>query len=234
MWRRWSLVDVDHPEAGRVTVAVHTVESTARRVVGDYLGVAAGRTVRDRGRHPDGPQIPRCARQRRRGTWAPAEGGHHRALAAKRRRAATTGGRRDAQADVVLCAASTSLYHTAAKAIAQRAGVRGDFNAPHRADAWRNGAMTADLYGHPQPGEMSGRAVAGTARVIEPRPAGTDLTATVTGREPEALADRDLPQPGRGLGTPRRRGLAAPLEGGVEGIVVWERVASDLGASTSP
>ena len=51
-----------------------------------------------------------------------------------------------AAADVVLCAASTSLYHTTAKAAAQRAGARGDFNAPYRADAWRNGAMTADFF----------------------------------------------------------------------------------------
>ena len=50
-----------------------------------------------------------------------------------------------AAADVVLCAASTSLYHTAAKAAAQRAGARGVFNAPYRADAWRTGAMTADF-----------------------------------------------------------------------------------------
>ena len=51
-----------------------------------------------------------------------------------------------AAADVVVCAASTSLYHTAAKAAAQRAGARGDFNAPHRAEAWRTGAMTADFF----------------------------------------------------------------------------------------
>ena len=65
-----------------------------------------------------------------------------------------------ADADVVLCAASTSLYHTTAKAVAQRAGARGDFNAPYRADAWRNGAMTADFEAIRTPRRAAGRAVA--------------------------------------------------------------------------
>jgi leucyl aminopeptidase (aminopeptidase T) len=48
------------------------------------------------------------------------------------------------------------------------------------------------------------------------------------------VAHRDLPQPGRGVGIPGGEVSLPPLEGTSEGVVVWERVASDLGALDGP
>src|SRR5258705_1264967 len=47
-------------------------------------------------------------------------------------------------ADVCLCIASRSIYHTNAKGIAQASGTRGCFNAPADIGAWTEGAMSAD------------------------------------------------------------------------------------------
>jgi aminopeptidase len=217
-----------------VTVAVHTVESTARRVVRDYLGVASGErfaivvdtrtdvqipdalaeAARDMGALPNVITIEPLARS---GAEPPPDA----ALAMR-------------TADVVLCAASTSLYHTAAKAIAQRAGVRGDFNAPYRADAWRNGAMTADLFAIRKQAEMLAALWRGTREVRVTSPAGTDLRATVTGREPVAWRTGICLSPGEVSALPGGEVSLPPVEGTAEGIVVWERVASDLGGLDEP
>ena len=139
-----------------------------------------------------------------------------------------------AAADVVLCAASTSLYHTSAKAAAQRAGARGDFNAPYRGDAWRSGAMTADFM---TIRERAERLAALWRRAREVRitsPAGTDLRATVEGREPMAWLTGICRNPGEVSALPGGEVSLPPLEGTSEGVVVWERVASDLGALDGP
>src|SRR6266404_5488512 len=49
------------------------------------------------------------------------------------------------KADVVIAAASRSMYHIEAKNLAKLAGARGVFNAPFEEDGWMNGAMTADF-----------------------------------------------------------------------------------------
>jgi leucyl aminopeptidase (aminopeptidase T) len=139
-----------------------------------------------------------------------------------------------AGADVVLCAASTSLYHTAAKAAAQRAGARGDFNAPHRADAWRNGAMTADFFAIRERAERLAALWRSTSEIRVTSPAGTDLRATVTGREPMAWLTGICRNPGEVSALPGGEVSLPPLEGSAEGVVVWERVASDLGALGEP
>lgn len=217
-----------------MTVDVHTVESTARRVVADYLGVKAGErfTVvvdtrtdrevpealaaagRDLGANPNIVTIDALPRS---GAEPPPDA----ALAMR-------------TADVVLCAASTSLYHTAAKAIAQRAGARGDFNAPYRADAWRNGAMTADFFAIRKQAEFLAALWRGTREVRVTSPAGTDLRATVTGREPVAWRTGICLAPGEVSALPGGEVSLPPLEGTAEGIVVWERVASDLGELDEP
>jgi leucyl aminopeptidase (aminopeptidase T) len=217
-----------------VTVDVHTVESTARRVVADYLGVQAGErfavvvdtrtdreipdalaaAARDLGADPNVVTIEVLPRS---GAEPPPDA----ALAMR-------------TADVVLCAASTSLYHTAAKAIAQRAGVRGDFNAPYRADAWRNGAMTADFFAVRKQAEFLAALWRGTREVRVTSPAGTDLRATVTGREPVAWRTGICLAPGEVSALPGGEVSLPPLEGTAEGVVVWERVASDLGALDEP
>jgi leucyl aminopeptidase (aminopeptidase T) len=139
-----------------------------------------------------------------------------------------------AAADVVLCAASTSLYHTAAKATAQRTGARGDFNAPHRADAWRSGAMTADLFAIRARAERLAALWRTTREVRVTSPAGTDLRATVAGREPMAWLTGICRNPGEVSALPGGEVSLPPVEGTTEGIVVWERVASDLGALDGP
>ncbi len=217
-----------------MTVDVHTVESTARRVVADYLGVRAGErftvvvdtrtdreipdalaaAARDLGAEPKVVTIDALPRS---GAEPPPDA----ALAMR-------------TADVVLCAASTSLYHTAAKAIAQRAGARGDFNAPYRADAWRNGAMTADFFAIRKQAEFLAAMWRGTQEVRVTSPAGTDLRATVTGREPVAWRTGICLAPGEVSALPGGEVSLPPLEGTANGVVVWERVASDLGALEEP
>ena len=217
-----------------MTVDTHSIASTANRVVTEYLGVKPGerfaividtqtdheipseltRAARDLGAEPIVVEIEALPRS---GAEPPA----HAAAAM-------------AAADVVLCAASTSLYHTAAKAAAQRAGTRGDFNAPYRADAWRNGAMTADFFAIRKRAERLAALWRGTHETRVTSPAGTDLRATVAGREPVAWLTGICRNPGEVSALPGGEVSLPPVEGTAEGIVVWERVASDLGALEGP
>ena len=214
--------------------AGHTVESTAERVVRDYLGVGPGERftiVVDRRTSPEIPEalaraalelggdpvVVTIAPRERSGTEPPEP-----AAAAM------------AAADVVLCAASTSLYHTAAKARAQRAGARGDFNAPYRADAWRTGAMTADFVAIRRQAERLADLLRGATAVRVTSPAGTDVRARIEGRKPMAWLTGICRNPGEVSALPGGEVSLPPLEGTTEGTIVWERVASDLGAITEP
>jgi aminopeptidase len=217
-----------------VTVVAHTVQSTARRVATDYLGLTTGETfvivvdsrtdreipdalaaaARELGAQPRVITIEPLARS---GAEPPPDA----ALAMR-------------TADAVLCAASTSLYHTAAKAIAQRAGARGDFNAPYRAEAWQNGAMTADFFAIRKQAELLAALWRGVREVRVTSPAGTDLRAEVTGREPVAWRTGICLAPGEVSALPGGEVSLPPLEGTADGVVVWERVASDLGTLDEP
>jgi leucyl aminopeptidase (aminopeptidase T) len=214
--------------------ATPTVATIARRVVLDYLGIRPGerfaivvdtrtddevprelaRAALDAG---GDPVVVTIAPRARSGTEPP--GPAAAAMAA---------------ADVVLCAASTSLYHTTAKAAAQRAGARGVFNAPFRADAWRNGAMTADFVAIRARAERLAALWRRTREVRVTSPAGTDLRATVAGREPMAWLTGICRNPGEVSALPGGEVSLPPVEGTSEGTVVWERVASDLGLLEGP
>jgi leucyl aminopeptidase (aminopeptidase T) len=214
--------------------ATPTVATIARRVVVDYLGIRPGerfaivvdtrtddevprelaRAALDAG---GDPVVVTIAPRARSGTEPP--GPAAAAMAA---------------ADVVLCAASTSLYHTTAKATAQRAGARGVFNAPFRADAWRNGAMTADFVAIRARAERLAALWRRTREVRVTSPAGTDLRATVAGREPMAWLTGICRNPGEVSALPGGEVSLPPVEGTSEGTVVWERVASDLGLLEGP
>jgi leucyl aminopeptidase (aminopeptidase T) len=213
---------------------IDTVATTAERVVRDYLGIRPGERfaiVVDDRTDPEithelarvslelgaEPVVVTIAHRPRSGTEPPAP-----AAAAM------------AAADVVLCAASTSLYHTAAKAVAQRAGARGDFNAPYRGDAWRNGAMTADFVAIRRQAERLAELWRGTSVVRVTSPAGTDLVSTVAGREPMAWLTGICRNPGEVSALPGGEVSLPPVEGTSNGVVVWERVASDLGALEGP
>jgi leucyl aminopeptidase (aminopeptidase T) len=217
-----------------VTVALISVAEIASRVVRDYLGIGPGErfaiVVDDRTDLEIPTELARAASElgadpvvvtiaprARSGTEPPAP-----AAAAM------------AAADVVLCAASTSLYHTAAKAAAQRAGARGVFNAPYRADAWRNGAMTADFVAIRVRAERLAELWRRTREVRITSPAGTDLRARVEGREPMAWLTGICRNPGEVSALPGGEVSLPPLEGTSHGTVVWERVASDLGALEGP
>ena len=237
VWRRWKLVDIDHPEAGRVTVddrlgrddrAARGRAITSGSGAGERFAIVVD--TRTDGEIPRRARpAPRCdlgaepvvvtiAPRSRSGAEPPAP-----AAAAM------------AAADVVLCAASTSLYHTAAKAAAQRAGARGDFNAPvSRRRAGANGAMTADFFAIREQAERLAALWRRRARSASPRPAGTDLRATVAGREPMAWLTGICRNPGEVSALPGGEVSLPPIEGTAEGIVVWERVASDLGALDEP
>jgi leucyl aminopeptidase (aminopeptidase T) len=217
-----------------VTIGVVTVAEIAERVVAEYLGIQPGerfvivvddrtdpeipaelaRATRSLGAEPVVVTIAPCARS---GSEPPAP-----AAAAM------------AAADVVLCAASTSLYHTTAKADAQRAGARGVFNAPYRAEAWRSGAMTADFFEIRRRAERLADLLRQTDDVRITSPAGTDLRADIRGRAPMAWLTGICRNAGEVSALPGGEVSLPPLEGTSEGIVVWERVASDLGALDGP
>ena len=217
-----------------MTLMAHTVQSTARRVVADYLGLTTGErfvvvvdtrtdreipdslvtAARDLGARPSVVTIEPLPRS---GAEPPPDA----ALAMR-------------TADAVLCAASTSLYHTSAKAIAERAGTRGDFNAPYRAEAWRNGAMTADFFAIRKQAELLAALWRGVEEVRVTSPAGTDLRAVVTGREPVAWRTGICLRPGEVSALPGGEVSLPPLEGTADGVVVWERVASDIGVLDEP
>ena len=217
-----------------MTLATHSVATIARRVVVDYLGVREGErfviVVDTRTSPIITKSLTQAAVEVGADWWMclidplPHSGAEPPPSVADEMR----------RADVVLCAASTSLYHTAAKAAAQRAGARGDFNAPYRADAWANGAMTADFFAIRERAERLAALWRGTSEVRITSPAGTDLRAAVTGREPMAWLTGICRNAGEVSALPGGEVSLPPLEGTAQGIVVWERVASDLGALDRP
>ena len=138
------------------------------------------------------------------------------------------------EADVVLCAASTSLYHTAAKAAAQRSGARGVFNAPSRLDAWTVGAMTADFVAIRRQAEQLADLFRATRTVRISSPAGTDLEASIVGREPKAWLTGICRSPGEVSAFPGGEVSLPPVEGTSNGVIVWESVASDIGRISEP
>jgi leucyl aminopeptidase (aminopeptidase T) len=217
-----------------VTVETQSVATTARRVVAEYLAVKSGERFAIVVDTRTDPEIPGELASAARGLGAEPIVVEIQALARSGAEPPPSAAQEMLEADVVLCAASTSLYHTAAKAAAQRAGVRGDFNAPYRADAWRNGAMTADLFAIRERAERLAASWRGTHETHITSPAGTDLRATVTGREPVAWLTGICRNPGEVSALPGGEVSLPPLEGTAEGIVVWERVASDLGALEGP
>jgi leucyl aminopeptidase (aminopeptidase T) len=138
------------------------------------------------------------------------------------------------EADVVLCAASTSLYHTAAKGAAQRAGARGVFNAPSRLDAWTVGAMTADFVEIRKQAERLADLFRATRTVQVTSPAGTRLSSSIVGREPKAWLTGICRRPGEVSAFPGGEVSLPPVEGTTNGLIVWEAVASDLGRISEP
>lgn len=138
------------------------------------------------------------------------------------------------ECDVVVSVASTSMYHTEAKGAAQRKGVRGCFNAPSREDAWIDGAMTADFVKIREISERLADRLRGRREIRVVSPAGTDLVASIDGREPKGWLTGICRNPGEVSAYPGGEVSLPPVEGTAEGRVVVERVMTDLGLLSSP
>lgn len=136
--------------------------------------------------------------------------------------------------DVVISVASTSMYHTGAKGAAQRAGVRGCFNAPSREDAWTHGAMTADFEEIRARSERLADRLRGAETIRVTSPAGTDLTASIAGREPKGWLTGICRNAGEVSAYPGGEVSLPPVEGTARGVVVVEGVMTDLGALAEP
>lgn len=138
------------------------------------------------------------------------------------------------ESDVVVSVASTSMYHTKAKGAAQRRGVRGCFNAPSREDAWIDGAMTADFTEIRERSERLAERLRGASTVHVVSPAGTDLTASIAGREPKGWLTGICRNPGEVSAYPGGEVSLPPVEGTARGIVVVEHVLTDVGLLDGP
>ena len=137
-------------------------------------------------------------------------------------------------AEVVICAASKSVYHCEAKAAAKRAGARGVFNAPHLEDAWIDGAMTADFLELRKLAErLRDRLKRGkVARVTSP--AGTDVTMVIENRAPVGWLTGVCRNPGEVSAYPGGEVSLPPLEGSTNGRVVIEHIMTDIGRLAQP
>jgi len=137
-------------------------------------------------------------------------------------------------AQVIVAAASTSLYHTQAKAEAQQAGARGVLNAPFMAEAWANGAMTAD-FREIRPVAERLRDILKTGKTLRlTSPAGTELVASIEGRKPVGWLTALCREAGQISALPGGEVSLPPVEGTAEGRIVIEQVMSDLGRIEQP
>src|SRR5437588_5655870 len=155
------------------------LEQVARRVVLDCLGVEAGESflvVTDTGVSPEIPEAVLAA------AWECGADASHLRIRMRR-----TSGEEPppaavaamVAADVCLCVAARSVYHTRAKGQAQAAGTRGCFNGPAAVEAWTAGAMTADFVEIRRAAEGLADRLRAARRVRVTSPAGTDVTVGV-------------------------------------------------------
>jgi leucyl aminopeptidase (aminopeptidase T) len=138
------------------------------------------------------------------------------------------------EADIVVSVASTSMYHTMAKGAAQRNGARGCFNAPSQEDGWIRGAMTADFAKIRKVSERLAERMRGGKQIRVTSPAGTDLTASIAGREPKGWLTGICRNPGEASAYPGGEVSLPPVERTARGRVVVEHVMTDLGLLSGP
>jgi leucyl aminopeptidase (aminopeptidase T) len=139
-----------------------------------------------------------------------------------------------AAADVCLCIAARSIYHTNAKGLAQQSGTRGCFNAPADVSAWTEGAMTADYRAIREVAERVAERLRAGTYVRVTSPAGSDITVNREGREPRGWYTGIVRQPGEISAFPGGEVSFPPLEGTASGVIVFERVVTDLGPISDP
>jgi len=139
-----------------------------------------------------------------------------------------------AAADVCLCVATRSIYHTAAKGRAQAAGTRGCFNAPADLGAWTSGAMVADYAAIRAVAERVAGRLRGAEWVTVTSPAGSDITVSTKGREPKGWYTGIVRRPGEISAFPGGEVSFPPVEGTSNGVIVFERVMTDIGGLSEP
>jgi|SRR5579875_432208 len=213
---------------------VLTLEDIARRVVGDYLGVRAGETfllvtdstvdenlsdallaaARETGVDPAHARI-----QLRQSSGEEPPPPVAAAMAA---------------ADVCLCIASRSIYHTEATGRAKASGTRGCFNAPTDLTAWTDGAMTADYLAIRKVAERLADRLRGAEWVSVTSPSGCDINLSIKGREPRGWYTAIVRKPGEVSAFPGGEVSFPPVEGTSSGIIVLEHVMTDIGRLSEP
>jgi aminopeptidase len=214
---------------GATATGTEILAGVARRVVGDYLGLEPGESfvlVTDSGTSTEIAEAVLAAAFER-----GADATHVRIAERERSGEEPPPGAAAAMAaaDVCLCVAARSIYHTRAKGEAQAAGTRGCFNAPARLDAWTAGAMTADFNAIRAVAEQLADRLRGADRVRVTSPAGTDVTVSVGGREPRGWYSGIVRNPGEISAFPGGEVSFPPLEGTASGTIVFEHVMTDLG-----
>lgn len=136
--------------------------------------------------------------------------------------------------DVVVSVASTSMYHTDAKGKAQKAGVRGAFNAPSDEDSWVRGAMTADFVAIRGVAEQLAARLRGAHTLHLTSPAGTDVTMSIKGRSPVGWLTGICRSRGQVSAYPGGEVSLPPVEGTANGRVVVEAMMTDIGRLSQP
>jgi leucyl aminopeptidase (aminopeptidase T) len=137
-------------------------------------------------------------------------------------------------ADVCLCVAGRSIYHTNATGEARLAGTRGCFNAPAQLSAWTAGAMTADFRAIRAVAERLADRLRGSRMVHVTSPAGTDVSLSIEGREPRGWYTGIVREPGEVSAFPGGEVSLPPLEGTSQGTIVLEHVVTDVGLIDKP
>ena len=219
---------------GATAAASGILEEVARRVVVEYLGVEPEESFVLVTDSATSPEIADALLAAAFGHGADAT----HVLIAERERSGeeppSAAAAAMAAADVCLCVARRSIYHTRAKGEAQRAGTRGCFNAPARLDAWTAGAMTADFNTIRVVAEQLAERLRGADLVRVTSLAGTDVTVSVGGREPRGWYSGIVRNPGEVSAFPGGEVSFPPLEGTASGTIVFERVMTDVGRLERP
>ena len=120
-------------------------------------------------------------------------------------------------ANVVIAAASRSMYHIEAKNAAKLAGARGVFNAPYNEDGWINGAMTADFLEIRKTAERLRDRLARGKIAHVTSPAGTDVLMVIENRKPVGWLTGVCRNPGEVSAFPGGEVSLPPLEGTTQG-----------------
>ncbi len=138
------------------------------------------------------------------------------------------------KAQVVIAAASRSMYHIEAKNQAKLAGARGVFNAPYLEDGWIDGAMTADFLEIRKRAERLRDRLARGKIAHVTSPAGTDVIMVIEGRKPVGWLTGVCRNPGEVSSFLGGEVSLPPLEGTTQGRVVFEHIMTDIGRLSQP